>query len=298
MDYESLVKLTGAMPWFDLPLLVQAFDDRRESIRVQLSRWIKQGKVVGLRRGMYSLSDTYRRAPLVPAALANQLYRPSYLSGLWALGFHDMIPERVVWLTNVTPRVPRRFENPFGVFDYRNIKQDCIFGYEAATHGGQEILVAEPEKALLDHWHLTAGEWTAERIEEMRYQNVALVGAERLNLYAQRFRSPRLDRAVRTFGIASQKGQGLVPEFSGGVRRVPNSEFADLCRSPDISIVTDEPIQKSHDGKRLGQRLGITYNHAPEKFFPVVLDRAGFVHEKDKHVTVGRVKRCGALGVA
>jgi hypothetical protein len=96
---------------------------------------MKQGKVIGLRRGMYTLAETYRRAPLTPAALANQLYRPSYLSGLWALGYHDLIPERVVWLTNVTARVPRRFGNPFGVFDYRNIKQDCFFGYRTAAHG-------------------------------------------------------------------------------------------------------------------------------------------------------------------
>lgn len=211
MDYDSLVKLTGAMPWFDLPLLVQAFDDQREGIRVQLSRWIKQGKVVGLRRGMYTLPDTYRRATLTPAAMANQLYSPSYLSGLWALGFHDMIPERVVWLTSVTPRVPRRFENPFGVFDYRNIKQDCFFGSRTVTHGGQEILVAEPEKALLDHWHLTAGEWTEERIEEMRYQHVDRVSKAKLKSYADRFRSPRLARAVdRWLKLAAEAEKGTV----------------------------------------------------------------------------------------
>ena len=211
MNFESLVKLTRAIPCFDLPLLVQAFDDRRESIRVQLSRWIKQGKVVGLRRGMYSLSDTYRRAPLVPAALANQLYRPSYLSGLWALGYHDLIPERVVWLTSVSSRVPRRFENPFGVFDYRNIKQDCFFGYRTTVYGGAEIFVAEPEKALLDHWHLTEGEWTTERLEEMRYQQVELVGQDRLRNYAERFCSPRLDRATqRWLEIAAEAEKGTV----------------------------------------------------------------------------------------
>lgn len=196
MNFDSLVRLTGAMPCFDLPLLVQAFDDRREGIRVQLSRWIRDGKVVGLRRGMYTLPDAYRRAPLTPTFLANQLYRPSYLSGLWALGFHDMIPERVVWLTSVTPKVPRRFENPFGVFDYRSIKQEAFFGYVAGRSGGQEILVAEPEKALLDHWHLTAGEWTPARLEEMRYQHHGQVVAEKLRGYAHRFRSPRLGRAV------------------------------------------------------------------------------------------------------
>ncbi len=209
MNFDSLLKLTGSMPFFDLPLLVQAFDDPREIIRVQLSRWMKQGKVVGLRRGLYTLAEMYRRssspqslaplaplAPLTPAALANALYRPSYLSGLWALGFYDLIPERVVRLTSVTPRPPHRFENPFGVFDYRHIKQEGFFGYRTASFGGADIVVAEPEKALLDHWHLTPGEWTSARLEEMRYQNVSLVGGGRLRAFAQRFLSPRLDRAA------------------------------------------------------------------------------------------------------
>jgi predicted transcriptional regulator of viral defense system len=197
MDYLSLVKLVGTMPCFDLSLLVQAFDDQREVIRVQLSRWMKQGKVIGLRRGMYTLAETYRHAPLTPAVLASQLYRPSYLSALWALGYHDMIPERVVWLTSVTSRVPKHFKNPFGVFDYRNIKQDCFFGYRTVIQGGAEIFVAEPEKALLDHWHLTEGEWITERLEEMRYQNITLVKADRLRSYAERFQSPRLNRTVQ-----------------------------------------------------------------------------------------------------
>jgi predicted transcriptional regulator of viral defense system len=197
------------MPCFDMALLAQAFDDRREAIRVQLSRWMKQGKVVGLRRGMYTLSETYRRTPLTPAVLANQLYRPSYLSGLWALGHYDLIPERVVRFTSVTPRVPRRFENPFGVFDYRKIKQAAFFGSASTDVGGQKFLVAEPEKALLDHWHLTEGEWTVQRLEEMRYQHVAQVDAERLRLYSQRFRSPRLERAVQQWlRLASEAEQG------------------------------------------------------------------------------------------
>jgi len=209
MSYDDVVKLAGAMPCFDLALLAQAFDDRRDAIRVQLSRWMTQGKVIGLRRGMYTLSDTYRRVPLTPAMLANQLYRPSYLSGLWALGYYDLIPERVVRFTSVSPRVPRRFENPFGVFDYRNIKQDCFFGFSSAGIGDQKLLIAEPEKALLDHWHLTEGEWTPERLNEMRYQHVVRVDPERLAIYAQRFRSPRLDRAVqRWLRFASDADEG------------------------------------------------------------------------------------------
>ena len=197
------------MPHFDLPLLVQAFDDPRESIRVQLSRWAQQGKVIGLRRGFYTLAEPYRRVPVSPAALANALYRPAYLSGLWALGFYDLIPERVHWLTSVTTRPPQRFENPFGLFDYRNIKQASFFGYRTVRDGTVDILVADPEKALLDHWHLNEGEWTDGRLEEMRYQNVERVDAERLRAYAARYRSPRLERAVgqwMAFATAAQEG--------------------------------------------------------------------------------------------
>jgi hypothetical protein len=39
--------------------------------------------------------------------VAGVRYRPSYLSGLWALGFHDLIPERVVRFTSLSPRSPQ-----------------------------------------------------------------------------------------------------------------------------------------------------------------------------------------------
>jgi predicted transcriptional regulator of viral defense system len=211
MKYGALVELVGAMECFDLPMLVQGFAEPREGIRVQLSRWMKDGKVIGLRRGMYTLSDTYRRTTPDPARLANQLYRPSYLSGVWALGYYDLIPERVVWLTSITPRVPRRFENPFGTFDYRSIKQTAFFGYARVLYGGKEVLVAEPEKALLDHWHLTSGEWTQARLEEMRCQNCQQVSEDRLRAYANRFQSPRLCRTVELWiALTAEEEKGAV----------------------------------------------------------------------------------------
>jgi predicted transcriptional regulator of viral defense system len=211
MKYESLIDLVGSMECFDLPLLIQAFAESREVLRVQLSRWMKSGKIISLRRGVYTLSDTYRRVSVVPARLANQLYRPSYLSGLWALGYYDMIPERVVWLTSATSRVPRRFENSFGVFDYRHIKQKAFFGYVTIRYVDRPVLIAEPEKALLDHWHLTHGEWSQDRLEEMRYQHCQQVNKDKLQAYAERFRSPRLYRAIeRWLMVTADEEKGTV----------------------------------------------------------------------------------------
>lgn len=196
MKSSDLAGLVSGLACFDLPLLVQAFPDRRAAIRLQLARWVKQGKVVHLRRGMYTLPDQTRKIRLDPAVLAQHLCRPSYLSGLWALGFHDMIPERVVVHTSVTTRLPARFTNAFGVYEYRHIKQESFFGYDQLAYGSGTILVARPEKALLDHWHLAPGEWTRGRLFEMRYQSLEKVDPARLQDYAARFQRPRLNRAV------------------------------------------------------------------------------------------------------
>lgn len=107
-----------------------------------------------------------------------------------------MIPERVVVHTSVTTRLPAHFDNAFGSYEYRHIKIGCFFGYEQVAYGGNTILVARPEKALLDHWHLSPGEWTRDRLAEMRYQNLQKVNRRRLHEYAARFQRPRLTRAV------------------------------------------------------------------------------------------------------
>lgn len=209
MKYEELTDLVGGLVCFDLPLLVQAFPDRRPAVLLQLSRWSAQGKVIPLRRGIYTLADRARKVPLDPALLAQYLCRPSYLSGLWALGFHDMIPERVVVYTSVTSRLPTRFDNACGVFEYRHVKQPSFFGYEQVAYGSGSILVACPEKALLDHWYLSRGEWTTDRLAEMRYQNTAAVDHRRLQDYAARFKRPRLDRAV-------ERWMQLAAEYDAG----------------------------------------------------------------------------------
>ncbi len=211
MNHDKLVRLTRELPCFDMALLVQAFDEQRAVIRTQLARLAGQGKIVRLRRGMYTLADEYRHVILMPAVLANMLYRPSYLSGLWALGFYDLIPEQVVLLTSVTTRVPRYFENRYGSFDYRSIKRDFFFGYRRVRYGQQEIFAAEPEKALLDHWHLSPGEWTEARIREMRYQNADKVSPEKLLAWAEGYQHPRLLRAVkRWLAVTGEEEQGTV----------------------------------------------------------------------------------------
>lgn len=211
MKYDTLVGLLGRAGWFDLATVVQLSGERRGNLRVQLYRWSKTGKLLALRRGMYAFPERYRGGPINLAEMANRLYAPSYLSTHWALGYFGLIPERVVTFTSVTTRVPRTFENAFGRFRYRNVKASAFFGYRPVAIEGRRVLLAEPEKALLDLWHLEEGRWDADRMAEMRFQGFEMVDAAKLGEYAARFGSPRLTAAVGEWaGLAASAAEGMV----------------------------------------------------------------------------------------
>ncbi len=199
MRYERLLELLGDQGFFDLASVVQLTGERRQNIRMQLHRWSRAGKLLPLRRGMYAFSENYRRREVNHAELANQLYTPSYISTHWALGFLGLIPERVFTYTSITSRTPRIFENFFGVFRYQHIKSTAFFGYRRVEIDGRKVLLADPEKALLDLWHLEKRPWDDGRMEEMRFQNTGSVNIKRLRQYASRFDSPRLTAAVRVW---------------------------------------------------------------------------------------------------
>ena len=207
MKFDELLGLVQGLPHFDLATLVQLTDERRQALITQLHRFARAGKVVPLRRGMYVLAAPYRQVPAQPAELANAIQRPSYLSERWALSYHGVIPEGVSVLTSVTTRTTRRYQNPLGDFSYRTVKQDLFYGYGPVHLAGRKVLIATPEKALIDHWHLEPGEWTAQRMHEMRL-DCAVLQADQLESMISRTGKPRLMRALRVF----QKQRGEIGE--------------------------------------------------------------------------------------
>ena len=211
MKYEDLLTKLGNHTFFDLATVVQLTDERRETVQVQLYRWCKTGKLLPLRRKMYALPEPYITRPINPAELANHLYRPSYLSSHWALGYYGLIPERVVVHTSISSRVTRTFENALGRFSYRHVKPSAFFGYRPIQIDQRKVLIAEPEKALLDLWYLETGQWTQGRLSEMRFQNMELVDSARLQAYAERFESPRIvDTAGKWLLLKNLEEEGTV----------------------------------------------------------------------------------------
>jgi predicted transcriptional regulator of viral defense system len=63
------------------------------NIRRQLDRWMKSGRVLQLRRGVYVLAEPYAKTHVHPYTAANALRKASYVSLHSALAHYGMIPE-------------------------------------------------------------------------------------------------------------------------------------------------------------------------------------------------------------
>ncbi|MDA0840946.1 MAG: hypothetical protein O3B01_11065 [Planctomycetota bacterium] len=199
MRFDALISQFGHAAFFDLQMVAQVAQEPMPQVRTQLHRWAKSNQVIRLRRGLYTLSDEYRKAEIHAPYLANEIYKPSYLSLQWAMGYWGLIPEKVVVFTSVSSRVTRAFENPFGIFRYSSVHRDFFFGFSKSEIQGIPTWLASPEKSLLDFWHLQHGVWTPERMDELRLQNQEIVDEDLLQVYAKRFRSPRLLIAVESW---------------------------------------------------------------------------------------------------
>lgn len=115
-----------------------------------LIRYAKRGLLCRLKRGLYAA-----RARMPSSwAIANRVYKPSYVSLESALSHYGLIPESVYGVTSVTTRATREFEIGGSSFLYRTIKRAAFAGYRAVEMDGQSILLAEKEKALADYLYL------------------------------------------------------------------------------------------------------------------------------------------------
>ena len=131
---------------------------------------------------------------------ANRIYRPSYISLHSALAFYEMIPESVVQITSVSSLKTMSFENDFGEYAYKSIRSDLMFGYEPHTVADDRtLLLASPEKALLDLLYLYPFYDSFEELEELRLDEDYMsddFNLDRMQGYLDRFSSHALDRRV------------------------------------------------------------------------------------------------------
>jgi hypothetical protein len=172
MKWEKLLSEVGQEPVFGTGFLAASCKSMPD-VRLQLSRWVKAGKLIQLRKGLYTLAQPHRKVAPHPFVIANAMKKASYVSLQSALAFHGMVPEHVPIVTSTTTQRPEQVNTPLGRFFVRHIKKDWFYGYKQTDLGqGQRAFVAVPEKALLDLVYLTPDSADRDFLMELRLQNL------------------------------------------------------------------------------------------------------------------------------
>lgn len=119
----------------------------------KIHQLLRDGNLISLKKGLYAVSAELTEKKLESLIIANHLMGPSYVSALYALNYHGIIPERVYEITSMTVKNTRKFENTLGIFSFKKLPLPYFsFGIkQLQIKDNQFVLVASPEKALCDH---------------------------------------------------------------------------------------------------------------------------------------------------
>lgn len=112
-----------------------------------LEKYSQEDLFQRLKNGLYVLATD----PPHQEEVANALYKPSYISFEYALAYWGIIPEASYQITSATTKTTRLFDTPLGVYSYLKIKRQAYTGYSLVSTPNKNILIADPEKALVDY---------------------------------------------------------------------------------------------------------------------------------------------------
>jgi hypothetical protein len=197
MKWEALLAEFAGRPLFHSSML-NIFSENPLHVQVQLARWVKAGKLSKIRREWYLIEKPFRSKEVPIPVIATTVVHPSYLSLEWALQYYEMIPEYVPNPTCVTTDRAVQFIAQSRLFIYYHIQSSLFTGYSHAEWEGQKILIAHPEKALLDKLYifLRKNKFSIEWLQELRLQNLDRFKIDRFKSTSKKINLKGFQRAI------------------------------------------------------------------------------------------------------
>ena len=126
-------------------------DYRQQAIHSGISRSLRSGDILKLKRGLYLFGERLRRDPISLFSISNRMYAPSYVSFESALSHHGLIPEAVYVTTSACYlRKKKQFNTLIGDFTFDYVPGAPFFQGVGYATNGRNTLIANPLKALFD----------------------------------------------------------------------------------------------------------------------------------------------------
>ena len=154
-----------------------------------ITRNVKRGLLIKLKNGLYTLSSMN----IPKFFIANKLYTPSYISFETALSYYHIIPEIVYAIFSATTKASRDFDAQQTNFIFHRMKKETFFGYVPKKIDDIIILIAEPEKALLDYLYFVILKKKTFN-DRLSLKNISKI---KLLKYAKCFKKDKLTQLVK-----------------------------------------------------------------------------------------------------
>lgn len=168
--------------------------------RKRLVDWQKAGYIIKIRNGYYCFKEQAEGEHFF-WHMANQIYKPSYLSLTTALSYYNLTPEAVFTQSSISTLKTASFKTAYGNFEYKNTKPALFFGYRLIKLNGLTIKMAEPEKMILDYCYLIKPE-SIEHFKSLRIDCSAarkLIDFDKLDAYLSIYSSKIMNLRVKLF---------------------------------------------------------------------------------------------------
>lgn len=186
---------------FTTSMIKTIFGDKRKYLSRQISERTDKNKIIQLKKWLYTFNNPYIIEKSHPFRFANKIQEPSYISTYSALEFYNLIPEKVTQITSITPNKTNTFTNTIGSFFYQKVKASLFWWYQETSLWNKNVLVASPEKAILDTIYLNPEQKNP--VEYFRLQHLENIDSKTLQKYWKRFQSKKIDR----FLVLLQQGK-------------------------------------------------------------------------------------------
>jgi hypothetical protein len=179
----DLLKSFEKIPYFTTAGFKQVLnaDDESDSQRAleMLSRWVKKGHILRLKRGIYMsrrFYEVYQNHVAFRPAVSAIILAQSYVSLEYVLQRAGILTEATYPVTAVTLKNTKTITNRLGTFVYRHIKLPLYKGFTQESFFGALFNQASVAKALFDYFYLRP------LPRDLRTHKISLAEELRLNL--------------------------------------------------------------------------------------------------------------------
>lgn len=160
-----------------------------EQTKNMVTKLVKSGWLVRIKRGLYAISDLSTKGFLTisPLVVANLLLPESYVSFESALSHHGMFDQLTKQTISVSLKSYKSVNLSGISYSFVKTKPKLFFGWQDVLFGSLGAKIAYPEKALIDMVNFRRSQYTIDLVIEKLLEHRSELDLNRLNDYISKF---------------------------------------------------------------------------------------------------------------